>query len=54
MRLRPRRADVLDWLEQATVVESVDPFEGCELNSFARTLGTAAVDHFVMKKRPRN
>jgi len=38
------RRDVADRLEQATVVEPVDPFEGCELDGLAGSPRPPPVD----------
>jgi hypothetical protein len=45
-RLGFSEQDVADGLEQAPVIEPVDPFQCCELGGLEGTPGSPSVDHF--------
>jgi hypothetical protein len=45
--------DISDRLEQAAVVEPVDPFENCKLDGLQATPWVAPVDHFGLEEADR-
>ncbi len=45
-----RGRDVADRLEQAAVVEPVDPFESCELDRLEAAPGASPVDHLGLEE----
>ena len=49
-RLSFCRRDVSDRLEEAPVIEPVDPIEGCELDGLETAPGSPAADHFRLEE----